>query len=118
MPRDAQPGAGGDGLVGRGEGLGVDARCHGRVGVAQAVGDGSHLVPADGDGGDPMAEVVHAPASLQAHQERVELEEQLYSMRRPEMARAITSCWISLVPSKIVWILASRCQRSTGYSRV
>ena len=28
----------------------------------------------------------------------------LYSMRRPEIARAITSCWISLVPSKMVWI--------------
>jgi len=25
-----------------------------------------------------------------------------YSTRRPEMARAITNCWISLVPSKIV----------------
>ncbi len=25
---------------------------------------------------------------------------------------------ISDVPSKIVWLLASRCQRSTGYSRV
>ena len=41
-----------------------------------------------------------------------------YSTRMPLMARAITSCWISDVPSKIVWILASRCQRSTGYSRV
>ena len=28
----------------------------------------------------------------------------LYSMRRPEIARAITNCWISLVPSKMVWI--------------
>ena len=43
---------------------------------------------------------------------------QSYSIRRPDIALAITSCWISLVPSKIVWILASRCQRSTGYSRV
>ena len=25
-------------------------------------------------------------------------------MRRPEIAREITSCWISLVPSKIVWL--------------
>jgi len=24
-------------------------------------------------------------------------------MRMPEMARAMTSCWVSLVPSKIVW---------------
>ena len=31
-------------------------------------------------------------------------ESQIYSMRRPEIARAITSCWISEVPSKIVWI--------------
>ena len=42
----------------------------------------------------------------------------IYSIRRPDMARAMTSCWISEVPSKIVWIFASRCQRSTGYSRV
>ena len=41
-----------------------------------------------------------------------------YSMRRPLMLRLITSRWISLVPSKIVKIFASRCQRSTGYSRV
>ena len=41
-----------------------------------------------------------------------------YSMRRPEIARAITSCWICSVPSKMSKILASRCQRSTGYSRV
>jgi hypothetical protein len=27
-------------------------------------------------------------------------------MRSPEIARAITICWISLVPSKMVWILA------------
>ena len=47
-----------------------------------------------------------------------EVAGEIHSMRRPDIARAITSCWISLVPSKIVWILASRCQRSTGYSRV
>lgn len=41
-----------------------------------------------------------------------------YSMRRPEMARAITSCWICSVPSKMSKIFASRCMRSTGYSRV
>ena len=28
-------------------------------------------------------------------------------MRRPDIARAITSCWISLVPSKIVWLTFS-----------
>ena len=28
----------------------------------------------------------------------------LYSIRIPEIARAITSCWISEVPSKIVWL--------------
>jgi hypothetical protein len=27
-----------------------------------------------------------------------------HSMRIPLIARAITNCWISLVPSKIVWI--------------
>ncbi len=31
-----------------------------------------------------------------------------YSMRIPLMARAITSCWISLVPSKIVWFTVSK----------
>ena len=41
-----------------------------------------------------------------------------YSILKPDMARAMTSCWISDVPSKIVWIFASRCQRSTGKSRV
>ena len=41
-----------------------------------------------------------------------------YSMRMPEMARLITNCWICSVPSKMSWILASRCHRSTGYSRV
>ena len=40
-----------------------------------------------------------------------------YSTRRPVMAREITSCWICSVPSKMSKILASRCQRSTGYSR-
>ena len=31
-------------------------------------------------------------------------ESQIYSIRRPLIARAITSCWISDVPSKIVWL--------------
>ena len=41
-----------------------------------------------------------------------------YSIRSPEMARPITSCWICSVPSKMSKIFESRCQRSTGYSRV
>ena len=40
-----------------------------------------------------------------------------YLMCMPEMLRAMTRRWISDVPSKIVYIFASRCQRSTGYSR-
>jgi len=40
-----------------------------------------------------------------------------YLMCTPEMARAMINLWISLVPSKMVKILESRCQRSTGYSR-
>ena len=40
-----------------------------------------------------------------------------YWMWSPEIARAMISCWISEVPSKIVKIFESRCQRSTGYSR-
>ena len=48
-------------------------------------------------------------------------ESQIYSIRRPEIARAITNCWISEVPSKIVWITVSgflgvascRCVRAT-----
>jgi hypothetical protein len=30
-----------------------------------------------------------------------------YSIRRPEIARAMTTCWISDVPSKIVWFRVS-----------
>ncbi len=41
-----------------------------------------------------------------------------YSTRSPLIAREITSCWICSAPSKMSKILASRCQRSTGYSRV
>ena len=37
-----------------------------------------------------------------------------YRMARPVTERAISRRWISDVPSKIVMILASRCQRSTG----
>ena len=33
-----------------------------------------------------------------------EIGERIYSTRRPEIARAMTSCWISEVPSKIVWL--------------
>ena len=40
--------------------------------------------------------------------------EQIYSMRKPDIAREITSCWISLVPSKIVWI---RLSDSAGVAR-
>ena len=40
-----------------------------------------------------------------------------YLICTPEIARLITSRWISDVPSKIVQILASRCIRSTGNSR-
>ena len=41
-----------------------------------------------------------------------------YRTSSPVTARPISMRWISLVPSKMVKILASRCQRSTGYSRV
>jgi len=41
-----------------------------------------------------------------------------YSMRIPEMARLMTSCWICSVPSKMSWIFASRWKRSTGKSRM
>ena len=37
-----------------------------------------------------------------------------YSTRRPEIARAITSCWISEVPSKMVWLFGitnTACER-------
>ena len=29
----------------------------------------------------------------------------LYSIRKPEIARLITSCWICSVPSKMSWVL-------------
>jgi hypothetical protein len=41
-----------------------------------------------------------------------------YRTSRPVTARPMIMRWISEVPSKMVKILASRCQRSTGYSRV
>ncbi len=41
-----------------------------------------------------------------------------YRTSSPVAARPMINRWISEVPSKIVKILASRCQRSTGYSRV
>jgi hypothetical protein len=41
-----------------------------------------------------------------------------YLTSSPVIARPISIRWISEVPSKIVKIFASRCQRSTGYSRV
>jgi hypothetical protein len=41
-----------------------------------------------------------------------------YRTSSPVAARPMIRRWISEVPSKIVKILASRCQRSTGYSRV
>jgi hypothetical protein len=58
------------------------------------------------------------PITLLCYAGRVGGRLAIYSIRRPEIALLMTSCCISLVPSKIVWILASRCQRSTGYSRV
>ncbi len=41
-----------------------------------------------------------------------------YRTSSPVTARAMIMRWISDVPSKIVKIFASRCQRSTGKSRV
>ena len=41
-----------------------------------------------------------------------------YRTSSPVIVRPISIRWISDVPSKIVKIFASRCQRSTGYSRV
>ena len=43
---------------------------------------------------------------------------QRYRTSSPVIVRPISIRWISDVPSKIVKIFASRCQRSTGYSRV
>ena len=43
---------------------------------------------------------------------------QIYSIRRPEIARAMTSCWISDVPSKIVWIRLSGSASGEGCSAV
>ena len=49
------------------------------------------------------------PLRRQRRQARVQRRlggTRIYSMRRPEIARLMTSCWISLVPSKIVWIIS------------
>jgi hypothetical protein len=42
----------------------------------------------------------------------------IYSIRRPDIARAITSCWISRVPSKIVWIIPARPARVAPWCAV
>ena len=42
----------------------------------------------------------------------------IYSIRRPEMARLMTSCWISDVPSKIVWIMSGVLGGGTAYGLV
>jgi hypothetical protein len=36
---------------------------------------------------------------------------QIYSIHRPDIALAMSSCWISLVPSKIVWLFESATMR-------
>ena len=41
-----------------------------------------------------------------------------YSIRRPDIARAMTSCWISEVPSKIVWIKLSAFSGAVPYRTV
>jgi hypothetical protein len=73
---------GGHGLVGGGERVGVDPQRHGRVGVAEAAADGADV--------GPLAGVIATRTAA------------IYSTRRPEIALAITSRWISDVPSKIV----------------
>lgn len=38
-----------------------------------------------------------------------------YSTRKPEIARAMTSCWISDAPSKIVWNLPGGMKALNNY---
>ena len=40
--------------------------------------------------------------------ESQEANQQGYSILSPDMAREMTSCWISDVPSKIVWLISDR----------
>jgi hypothetical protein len=49
----------------------------------------------------------------EARVEPSRLDPENHSIRRPDIAREITSCWISLVPSKIVWITLSEFEFST-----
>ena len=59
------------------------------------------------------------PAGLPAHCRTSSVSAgQNYRTGSPVTARPMIMRWISLVPSKIVKIFASRCQRFTGYSRV
>ncbi len=44
--------------------------------------------------------------SLRSHRTQND-RRQDHSIRRPDIARAITICWISEVPSKIVWFTLS-----------
>ena len=45
-----------------------------------------------------------AEDGAEARVEPSRLDGEDHSIRRPDIAREMTSCWISLVPSKIVWI--------------
>ena len=52
---------------------------------------------------EPAVEAKFSPRRAQDH-----------SMRRPEMAREMTNCWISLVTSNMVGSVVPRCLRSSG----
>ena len=39
---------------------------------------------------------------------------QIYTIRSPEMARLMTSCWICSVPSKMSWIFDRPLEALTG----
>jgi phosphodiesterase/alkaline phosphatase D-like protein len=78
----------------------------------------------------PTADV-HYTAAISYHPDRAPFQDacsratmpacttgRCHCNRSPLMERAMTSCWICSVPSKMSKILASRCIRSTGYSRV
>jgi hypothetical protein len=54
-------------LVGGGEGVGVDAQRHRRVGVAEAAGDRTDVVAlADRDGRRPVPQIVETPLHVEA----------------------------------------------------
>ena len=99
----------------------MPARCGQHLIPAEEPGDGRPSRHGAGDGKGREAVPASRPSMSVPHP-RVRSASlavrPCHRTGRPVIWRPMMSFWISLAPSKIVKIVASRCQRSTGYSRV